>query len=111
MLTESASRTLQPPVLTAPARMLQRQTQEEAIITALSRIRWLFVIARNSSFTYRGQAIDVKQVRLSARSIKPDLKHGPILVASGVGDRPSSRRRTSCLTPPLHPPTGRKSQV
>jgi len=34
----------------------------EEIITALSRIRWLFVIARNSSFTYKGQSIDVKQV-------------------------------------------------
>jgi adenylate cyclase len=34
----------------------------EEIITALSRIRWLFVIARNSSLTYKGQAIDVKQV-------------------------------------------------
>ena len=34
----------------------------EEIITALSRIRWLFVIARNSSFTYKGQTIDVKQV-------------------------------------------------
>jgi len=34
----------------------------EEIITALSRIRWLFVIARNSSFTYKGQAVDVKQV-------------------------------------------------
>jgi TolB-like protein len=34
----------------------------EEIITALSRIRWLFVIARNSSFTYKGQAIDLKQV-------------------------------------------------
>jgi adenylate cyclase len=34
----------------------------EEIITALSRIRWLFVIARNSSFTYKGQAIDVRQV-------------------------------------------------
>jgi adenylate cyclase len=34
----------------------------EEIITALSRIRWLFVIARNSSFTYKGQATDVKQV-------------------------------------------------
>jgi len=34
----------------------------EEIITALSRIRWLLVIARNSSFTYKGQAIDVKQV-------------------------------------------------
>jgi adenylate cyclase len=34
----------------------------EEIITALSRIRWLFVIARNSSFGYKGQAVDVKQV-------------------------------------------------
>jgi adenylate cyclase len=34
----------------------------EEIITALSRIRWLFVIARNSSFTYKGQVVDVKQV-------------------------------------------------
>src|SRR5215469_2504029 len=34
----------------------------EEIITALSRIRWLFVIARNSSFTYKGQAVDVKHV-------------------------------------------------
>jgi len=34
----------------------------EEIITALSRIRWLFVIARNSSFTYKGRAVDVKQV-------------------------------------------------
>jgi adenylate cyclase len=34
----------------------------EEIITALSRIRWLFVIARNSSFTYKGKPIDVKQV-------------------------------------------------
>jgi TolB-like protein/class 3 adenylate cyclase len=34
----------------------------EEIITALSRIRWLFVIARNSSFTYKGQALDVKRV-------------------------------------------------
>ena len=34
----------------------------EEVITALSRIRWLFVIARNSTFTYTGQAIDVKRV-------------------------------------------------
>jgi adenylate cyclase len=34
----------------------------EEIITALSRIRWLFVIARNSTFTYKGQAADVKRV-------------------------------------------------
>jgi TolB-like protein len=34
----------------------------EEIITALSRIRWLFVIARNSSFAYKGQAVDVKRI-------------------------------------------------
>jgi TolB-like protein/class 3 adenylate cyclase/tetratricopeptide (TPR) repeat protein len=34
----------------------------EEIITALSRIRWLFVIARNSTFTYKGQAVDIKRV-------------------------------------------------
>src|SRR6516225_5676829 len=34
----------------------------EEIITALSRIRWLFVIACNSSFTYKGRSVDVKQV-------------------------------------------------
>jgi TolB-like protein len=33
----------------------------EDIIGALSRIRWLFVIARNSSFTYKGRSVDVKQ--------------------------------------------------
>jgi TolB-like protein len=32
------------------------------IITGLARINWLFVIARNSTFTYRGRAVDVKQV-------------------------------------------------
>ncbi len=34
----------------------------EDIITALSRIRWLFVIARNSSFTYKSKTVDEKQV-------------------------------------------------
>ncbi len=34
----------------------------EEIITALSRFQQLFVIARNSSFTYKGRAVDVKQV-------------------------------------------------
>jgi adenylate cyclase len=58
----------------------------EEIITALSRIRWLFVIARNSSFTYKGQAIDVKQVGrelgvryvlegLGAQSKRPGAHH------------------------------------
>jgi TolB-like protein len=34
----------------------------EDIITALSKLRWLFVIARNSSFTYKGKAVHLKQV-------------------------------------------------
>jgi adenylate cyclase len=41
----------------------------EEIITALSRFKWLFVIARNSSFTFKGQAVDIKEVgrRLGVR--------------------------------------------
>ena len=34
----------------------------EDITTGLSRIKWLFVIARNSSFTYKGKAVDIRQV-------------------------------------------------
>jgi TolB-like protein/Tfp pilus assembly protein PilF len=34
----------------------------EDIITALSKWRWLFIIARNSSFTYKGRVVDVKQI-------------------------------------------------
>jgi adenylate cyclase len=34
----------------------------EEITTAISRLPWLFVISRNSSFTYKGRAVDVKQV-------------------------------------------------
>ena len=34
----------------------------EDIITGLSRIKWLFVIARNSSFVYKGKAVDVRQL-------------------------------------------------
>jgi len=43
----------------------------EEIITALSRFKWLFVIARNSSFTFKGKAIDIKEVgrRLGVRYI------------------------------------------
>ncbi|MGE4047331.1 MAG: winged helix-turn-helix domain-containing protein, partial [Acetobacteraceae bacterium] len=43
----------------------------EEIITVLSRIRWLFVIARNSSFVYKGHAVDIRQVgrELGARYV------------------------------------------
>ena len=43
----------------------------EDIITALSRFKWLFVIARNSSFTFKGKAVDIKEVgrRLGVRYV------------------------------------------
>jgi adenylate cyclase len=43
----------------------------EEIITALSRFKWLFVIARNSSFTFKGKATDIKEVgrRLGVRYV------------------------------------------
>ena len=41
----------------------------EEITTALSRLPWLFVIARNSSFTYKGRAVDLKQVARVAREL------------------------------------------
>ena len=57
------------------------------IITGLSRVKWLFVIARNSTFTYKGRAIDVKQVGRelgvryvlegSVRKCEPALKQDP----------------------------------
>jgi TolB-like protein/Tfp pilus assembly protein PilF len=34
----------------------------EDIITGLSKLRWFFVIARNSSFIYKGKAVDIRQV-------------------------------------------------
>jgi adenylate cyclase len=43
----------------------------EEIITALSRFKWLFVIARNSSFTFKGKAVDIKEIgrRLGVRYV------------------------------------------
>ena len=53
----------------------------EEIITALSRFRWLFVIARNSSFTFKGKAVDVKEIgrRLGVRYVL----EGSVRKASG----------------------------
>jgi class 3 adenylate cyclase len=59
----------------------------EEIITALSRIRWLFVIARNSSFSYKGQAVDVKQV-------------GRELACVTFWKARSARRDNVCASPP-----------
>jgi len=53
----------------------------EEIITALSQFKWLFVIARNSSFTFKGKAVDVKEVgrRLGVRYVL----EGSVRKASG----------------------------
>jgi adenylate cyclase len=53
----------------------------EDIITALSRFKWLFVIARNSSFTFKGKAADIKEVgrRLGVRYVL----EGSVRKASG----------------------------
>jgi adenylate cyclase len=53
----------------------------EEITTALSRFKWLFVIARNSSFTFKGRAVDVKEVgrRLGVRYVL----EGSVRKASG----------------------------
>jgi len=71
-ITPSASRTAEggPSIAVLPFVNLSDDREQEyfadgmveEIIIALSRMRWLFVIARNSSFTYKGRAIDVKQV-------------------------------------------------
>jgi TolB-like protein len=45
-----------------PAQEYFAEGMAEEILTALSRCNWLFVIARNSSFSYKGKAIDVRQV-------------------------------------------------
>jgi TolB-like protein len=58
----------------------------EDLITGLSRIRWLFVIARNSTFVYKGRAVDVKQV---ARDL------GVRYVLEGSVRRSSKRLRIS----------------
>jgi TolB-like protein len=69
-----ASQVLQPPdkpsIAVLPFANLSSDLEQEYfadgivedIIMALSRARWLFVIARNSSFTYKGRAVDIKQV-------------------------------------------------
>ena len=72
-----AARTVSPPTLpkkpsiaVLPFTNLSGDPQQEYfaegmvddIITGLARIKWLFVIARNSTFTYKGRAVDVKQV-------------------------------------------------
>jgi len=78
----------------------------EEIITALSRLRWLFVIARNSSFTYKGQAVDVKRVGRESlgRSVRRlDRRR---LRASGQGGGERRRRDRADVADGGGPPIG-----
>ena len=71
----------------------------EDIITGLSRIKWLFVIARNSSFIYKGKAVDVRQVgrELGVRYVLEGgvRKAGQPRAHHGAADR--SRNRGASL--------------
>ena len=81
----------------------------EDLITALSRIRWFFVIARNSCFAYKGQSPDIRDVarelgrglrarRQRSQGRQSRSRHGAV-----------DRRRLgqSCLGPTLRPGPGR----
>ena len=63
----------------------------EDIITALSHIRWLFVIARNSSFTYKGRAVDVKTLhaKIGELTLEKDFLAGAL---GKAGLLPSAKR-------------------
>jgi adenylate cyclase len=70
----------------------------EDIITVLSRLRWLFVIAWNSTFTYKGRAVDIKVAGLelgvryvlegSARKSGKRVRVTARLIEAETGDRP-----------------------
>jgi hypothetical protein len=60
----------------------------EDIITGLSRIKWLFVIARNSSFVYKGKAVDVRQVG-SELGVRYVLEGGVRKAATAYASQPS----------------------
>jgi adenylate cyclase len=66
----------------------------EDIITALSRFKWLFVIARNSSFTYKGRAVDIKQVgrELGVRYVLEPFRE-VLILDQRLGPRRRSMRR------------------
>ena len=60
----------------------------EDIITGLSRIKWLFVIARNSSFVYKGRAVDIRQVGR-------ELGVRYVLEGCPQGERPIAHHRSA----------------
>ena len=71
----------------------------EEIITALSHFRQLFVIARNSSFTYKGRAVDVKQVgrELGVRYVLEGIVEDESARATSRDTDPKAARRFRAL--------------
>ena len=67
------------------------------ILSALSRVRWLFVIARQSSFSYKGRAVDVKQIgrELGVRYV---VEGSVRKAGTGFASPPSSSRPRRALT-------------
>ena len=71
----------------------------EDIITALARMPWLFVIARNSSFSYKGRAVDLKQVGR-------DLGVRYVLEGACVAPENESESQDNSLILPQEPTSG-----
>jgi len=79
-----------------PAREYFADGMTEELITELSRMRWLFVIARNSTFAYKGRVVEVKQVGTelgvryvlegSLREADDRLRISVQLIDAGSGD-------------------------
>ena len=73
----------------------------EDLITGLARIRWLFVIARNSTFVYKRRAVDVKTGLARAwRPLRARRQRAPRRQAAAHLARSSSTRRPAAITGP-----------
>ena len=72
----------------------------EDIITALSHYRWFFVIARNSTFVYKGRSVDVKQVAREPTSAKTISRMGLLMGGLELSTWPNKTARG------LHPTSG-----
>ena len=73
----------------------------EDLITGLARIRWLFVIARNSTFVYKDRAVDVKQVsRALGVQLCARRQRAPGRQRACASPRSSSMRRPAAITGP-----------
>jgi hypothetical protein len=71
----------------------------EDIITALSKLRWFYVIARNSSFIYKGKAVHIKAVG-EELGVGRGARRRPRSSASATSSREAcARRETACGLP------------